>query len=434
MSAIKTFLKNILNRPEIILVIIGLIMGSIMIFLVPPNEVPDERDQLLRACEVADGIFYNKVPASETKYDSLFTFLEPRPENEFHCMSGYSPVMYVSSALGIKIGSLIFNDGLSVFYFGRFCNLISYIFLCFLAIRLTPVFKYPFLFCALLPMALFEGMSFSADSFLNGFAFLFFAFLFKLIFEKKEFTKKDLIILTIFSVIAGLCKGHILLFPMILYLFLPRPAENFRFKNKFIYVIPLVFLSLLLCFLWIHNNHVMLNPNIEEYYDSNILFTEPLKVFQIFIDSIKENFSTYINGIIGVFGWLCIYLSPWDYEGALLFFLFSLVVFGEKISLDIRLISLFVLFIFCFSLHYILLLTWTPVNSNIIISIQGRYFISVLPFLFLLFSCPALKISERFKNYFKIFMMLFIIYLLIASCYNMYEHFYLMSEENYYVK
>ncbi len=435
LNEIKNFFKDILNRPEVILIIIGLIMGIVMIFLVPPNEVPDERDQLLRACEVADGIFYNKVPAGETKYDSLFTFLAPRPENEFHFMSRYSPVMYVSSALGIKIGSLIFNDGLSVFYLGRFCNLISYILLCFFAIRLTPVFKYPFLFCALLPMALFEGMSYSADSFVNGFAFLLFAFLFKIIFEKKEFSKKDLIILTIFSVIAGLCKGHILLFPMILYLFLPSPAENFRFKNKYIYILPLILLSFVICFLWVFNNHVLINPSPTECYSTGIILTNPEKVIKIFIDSTLQKGLYYYFGTIGILGNPpCVHIAFIDYVAAFYIFIISLFVFGEKVCLKIRLSSLIIFFLFYVSLLYIMLIYWTNVNDLVIDGIQGRYFISALPFLFLLFSCPALKITNRFKNYFKIFMILFIMYLLIVSCYNMYEYFCLMGVGTYYFK
>ncbi|MCD7878471.1 MAG: DUF2142 domain-containing protein, partial [Candidatus Gastranaerophilales bacterium] len=214
MSAIKTFFKDILNHPEIILVIIGLIMGSIMLLITPPGEVPDEPCHLKRTAEVADGVFFS-LKAVATSYDDSFKTLMEKHNfdyplsNEFLSESRMSFIMYIPSALGIKAADLILHDTQVMFYFGRLFNLISYILLCFFAIKITPVFKYPFMFCALLPMALFEGMSVSADSFNNGFAFLFFAFIFKLIFEKKELTKKDFTILTIFTVIGAFCKGLI---------------------------------------------------------------------------------------------------------------------------------------------------------------------------------------------------------------------------------
>ena len=58
-------LTKILNKPELLFAVIAFIFGSLMIFLVPPNEVPDEKAHILRSCEVASGIFYNKVHQSD---------------------------------------------------------------------------------------------------------------------------------------------------------------------------------------------------------------------------------------------------------------------------------------------------------------------------------------------------------------------------------
>ena len=77
------------------------------------------------------------------------------------------------------------------------------------AIRITPVFKWLFFFTALLPMSLYEGMSLSADSFNNAFAFLFFAYIFKLIFEKKELERQDYALLVSLSVLSAFTKGGI---------------------------------------------------------------------------------------------------------------------------------------------------------------------------------------------------------------------------------
>ena len=198
----KLFFYKILEKPEVIFLVLSFIFGSIFLFKTPPFEVPDEAHHMLRTCEVADSIFYSKTPVQNTKYDRFFTdidksenisenpnpnkYLLKREKNQFHAASRNFPIMYIGSSIGIKIGSLFTQDGNILFYLGRFLNLLVYILLATFAIKITPVFKYPFMYLALLPMALFEGMSYSADSFNNGFSFLFFAFIFKLIFEKTE--------------------------------------------------------------------------------------------------------------------------------------------------------------------------------------------------------------------------------------------------------
>lgn len=144
-----------IKKPEFIFIIFSFIFGLIMMFVTPPYLVPDEAAHLMRACEVADGIMYNKAPAQNVECDRYIqkgmNFV--RPEKMHQC-TGYSPVMYTFSALGLKAGMLW--GGKVMFYLGRFANLLAWIILTALAIRITPVFKFPFLFAALMPMTLYE--------------------------------------------------------------------------------------------------------------------------------------------------------------------------------------------------------------------------------------------------------------------------------------
>ena len=47
-------INKILEKPEIIFVILAFIFGCIFLFKTPPFEVPDEAHHLLRTCEIAD--------------------------------------------------------------------------------------------------------------------------------------------------------------------------------------------------------------------------------------------------------------------------------------------------------------------------------------------------------------------------------------------
>lgn len=168
-----------LKRPELIFIIFGLIFGLFMIFVTPKFGVPDENGHFARAQEVSKGILYNNLPQNR------------KDDYQFHGASGYSPIMYAFSGLSLKITQK-FDENIQ-FYTGRIVNLIVWILLIALAIHITPVFKWAYFIGALLPMSIFEGMSYSADSFSNAFAFLFFAYIFKLIFNDKEFSyKKDI--------------------------------------------------------------------------------------------------------------------------------------------------------------------------------------------------------------------------------------------------
>jgi len=174
-----------IKKPEFIFIIFAFIFGLLFMFLTPYNMVPDEISHLRRSCEVADGILYSKEPVQSVKCDKyLEKEIAVERDGHVYPVSAYPPLLYAFSALGLKVGEIW--GGYAMFYLARFFNLLCWIGLIALAIRITPVFKYLFLFAALLPMSLYEGMSVSADSFNNAFAFLFFAYVFKLIYDKNE--------------------------------------------------------------------------------------------------------------------------------------------------------------------------------------------------------------------------------------------------------
>ncbi len=446
MSDKTSVLKNILDKPQIIFTCLALFFGLLFLFITPVFEVPDEPAHILRTAEVAQGIFYNKEPAQETKYDKYFQELNTfkykekvyfdnpnyyfhREPGEFHYASRNSAIMYIAPALGIKIGTLFTQDGKALFYIGRIFSLLLYIILTAAAIKITPVFKYPFMFTALLPMALFEGMSYSADSFNNGFAFLFFAFVFKLIFDKKEMTKKDLTILSVFSIIGAFCKG--LIYPLGLFLFLPPPGSNWRFKNKYLYITPLIFITLLLCYIWITINPKNLNYEYSVINDAFYIIKAPFVVFFRIIITTLINGWHYIREFIGMLGWLHISLKPDIYIQTTLAFLSMFIFFKEKITLNQRIIALLSFTAFYFIIQYMHLIYWSDSKAIIISGFQGRYLISLIPLIFVVFTNSKFNFNEKFIKIYKIFLILFIIYILICSYFALNEFYNILHIDRY---
>ena len=83
----------------------------------------------------------------------------------------------------------------------------------------------------------------------------------------------------------------------------------------------------------------------------------------------------------------------------------------------------FILFsLFMFAMFYIV---WTPIDWKSIAGIQGRYFIPLLPLLFIVFAQTKSYIGFKFQNIFKIYLILNTSFCLTFSCYMIYKHYYL---------
>lgn len=400
-----------IKKPEFIFIIFAFIFGVIFMFLTPPYKVPDESSHLLRACEVADGIFYNKTPAQNVDCDKYIqkNLLLVRPA-EVYQVTGYPPLLYAFSALGLNVGK--FWGGAIMFYLGRIFNLLMWIALIAVAIRITPVFKYQFLFAALLPMSVYVGMSLSADAFNNAFSFLFFAYIFKLIFEKKELARRDYILLVVMSLLSAFTKGAI--YPIFLFFFLPIKKR----KYKYLFSISCLGIAFALMSCWAAINLPFYNPMASPDLHRYLLLHEPGDFIMLYLKSLGFNsVFYYLRGCIGILGPLLDvrFDIPVYVITTMVFFSSFLVLPEKKISNKQRMLALAVFFMFLTMLHCVLYITWTPALTYKISGFQGRYLISVLPFIFLILAQNKNYVSENFQKYYKIFLIIFIFLLLLYA-------------------
>ncbi len=396
-----------IRKPEFIFIIFAFIFGVVFMFLTPPYKVPDESSHLLRACEVADGIFYNKTPAQNVECDKYiqkqFSLIRPA---EVYQVTGYPPVLYAFSALGLNAGKLW--GGAVMFYLGRIFNLLMWIALIAVAIRITPVFKYQFLFAALLPMSVYVGMSLSADAFNNAFSFLFFAYLFKLIYDKKDLERQDYILLVLMSLLSAFTKGAI--YPIFLFFFLPIK------KYKYLFSISCLGLAFALMSWWAAINLPFYNPQASPELHRYLLLHNPFDFVLLYIKALIHNCFYYIRSCIGILGLLDVRFALPVYIITMLVFFSSFFFLPEKkVSNPQRILSLAVLFMFLTMLHCVLYITWTPAGTYKISGFQGRYLISILPFIFLIFAQNKDYVSEKFQKYYKIFLIIFIFLLLLYA-------------------
>ncbi len=348
---------------------------------------------LLRACEVSNLIIHNDKNGDISKdifpmrkmllkkncscfqefknkshYTDLFEF---NNLNYTHNNTGYSFLLYTASASGIKISSFFTSNPYIQFYTGRFFNLCAWLFLTFTAIKITPRFKWTFLVTALFPMTIYEGMSLSADSINNGFAFLYVAYTFYLAYNNKDkISTKELCFYIILSFLTPLTKGLFLL--TLLGYLIPKS----KLKYKYFILSSLIILTFFCQFIISSNSYILTANGVIPEARINLFRTEPFYVIQLFINTLIHKTTFYIQSSILRLGWW-LYINPAPTAIYLLFTSYILSITLEEKTSNIfdSLISVIITIIYILltiSLYY---LTFSPIDTGIIIGIQGRYFI-----------------------------------------------------------
>ena len=198
--------------PERVWVCLGLVFGGLLLAITPPFQVPDEQMHFYRAFQVSDGGFVAEkrdgrsggwIPESLVAVTAPFMGLRFHPETKttvgailaafsvpldrsmrqfvgFENTTVQTPISYLPQSLGISLGKALGLGPLALLYLGRGANLIASLLVTLLAIRAAPVFKWVFVLIALMPMAVFEMASVSADAFTNAVSLLFTALILRL--------------------------------------------------------------------------------------------------------------------------------------------------------------------------------------------------------------------------------------------------------------
>lgn len=122
------------------------------------------------------------------------------------------PLLYLPGIVGITIARLANLKTIYLILFGEFCNLLAYIILVYLSIKIIPWGRGALFVAGLSPMALSLGASFSYDAVLIGLSWLFLSMVLEYAYtEKRKLTKRNIILLFIVMLFLNSTKSSILL-------------------------------------------------------------------------------------------------------------------------------------------------------------------------------------------------------------------------------
>jgi Predicted membrane protein (DUF2142) len=273
----------------------------------------------------------------------------------------------------------------------------------FYTIKNTPIYPWFFATVALLPMSVFINMSVSADVMTNILGFLWLGHVFKLAFGENRVTKKDIALLYILAILLASAKYVYTPSVFLVFLIPFRQYDSWNARKCILLHGSIVLVAFAVAFmgssyassLYISNaayNQAHIT-GLDIPYGADIngqityLKNHPERITEVVFKAFEASFSMLKNTYIGVLGWLdvripmlFIYLG---YAAILLILLYENAFNKFKLTFKHRIFLLGVGLSLMFLVYLSQYLSWAGVGSEFCGSIQGRYFITILPLIFL---------------------------------------------------
>ncbi|MCU0848348.1 MAG: DUF2142 domain-containing protein [Spirochaetes bacterium] len=423
------------HSPERSFLFLAAVFGFLLVFINPPYHAPDEFSHFLRAFSIADGKIINSrmgndigdylpeslvhsiaslcgnlldnnfeakvdlsgiIPEFSRKLDADKRYFFPFPAQAL-----YSPVPYAPQSLIMVPCKALSFPPVVMMYLGRIFNFIAWVILMLASIRIIPVFRWPMVLIAFIPMSVYQSASLSADAVTNGLSFLAFSCLVREAASEDEVTdlKRFLGFLCIISAPLILSKNAYFIIPVTLY-FLIGPAR-FGSMKKYLLTAALYLAScaafLISWSLVVNKLYVPLNGS-SPVDQTAFIFSDPFGYIGIILNNISIQGLSAVH-TLGRMGWLSpqvrkLYLDV--YLGII-----ALVAFfeGGKRSFMLpwrRLVFLSLVVLGIADVSTVIYLTWNLPGSSFIYGWSGRYLIPFLPSFYILFSNSRFGLIEKY--------------------------------------
>lgn len=422
--------KNL--KPEKLFLYTVPIICLIFLAVMPMYRGHDENRHVLRIYEISDGnllteINGEKVGTSMPKsvidgvgkywrekltYNDWIKLKDKKLEKEntaipnMETVAVYSPVQYIPQALGMGLAKCITDNLLIILYVTRLFNLIACILLLYYAIKIIPFGKMLIYIIALLPLSIEAFSTMSPDGITISIAMLLVAYVLRIIYDKeRKVGKKDVIILSILSIIIALCK---IVYVPLVGIILLIPANKYKSKKQRIIVPTLIILvSIVINLIWfkISSSYLAITSDGSSTEKIKNVLMGPISYLKMLLYTMNYSGNGYIQSLFGsvlaMGEFVKLYfIVPFTY---FVLFIFEAITnkelknkFSKFQNIVMCLITIMIIGLVFTSLY----VQFTDDNSTVIKGVQGRYFIPIMLIVGLLLS--NLKIINEYKEENKI--------------------------------
>ncbi len=427
---IRKFNLKSISAPEWFAIIAILTGGLVIVFMTPVSAGYDEETHLARVWEMSSFQFipnaslgnqqpfpaiyyqlsYRRQKMVEPVTPEFLTHIASKPIDandyiygDFQTRSVYSPPLLFPQAMTMRyLGRSLHLPALTVFYACRAAGLLSYLILAWLAIRTIPFGKWVLAVLIAAPMTLFQAATISTDAITNGIAFLFVGGSLGIASRSQIDWKRWWVLVVLFFMLFWGKVNLVFLAPLP---FILIPASKFKMKAGYAL---LLFAAILLLVIEVGGWNLLAytsylgslksTEGLSASGQTAFILHHPFTFIKILFDNFIASTGEYLRGWLALYGYdywpvpsLTIILYPLAILAALLY------KYDDQLpDLKTR-ITLFGLFILgCIGTVSSLYLSFTPVGSPFILGVQGRYFIPIMPLLFL--ALTGLAALERFRK------------------------------------
>jgi uncharacterized membrane protein len=392
------------------------------LLLLPEKEAADQDNPVYRNVESfmrrADFASEQRILKSETITESYRDILKhtnwvySADERELVSATlrdnSVTPIVYLPAIVGFTFARLLSLGFYPMLMIGRLCMLAFYVFAASWAIKKIPIGKTALFLTALLPMSLHLAASLSYDAVILALSMMTFSYIIYLAYgEIEKIRWKEILTMLALTVLLAPCKVGVYL-PVLLLVFL-IPRRKFSAKGRrMLFFLALLTAGLTSCALFnMQELSVASLSGLEQITSGETLYSARWalshsgEVLQIILRTIHQDFFLRINEAIGqTLSWATVKISRWiilGFELCLLMTVFKLD--GETIAAPKpaqRLLVLLPVLITIAMLMIGMLVWWTPRGSDVVLGIQGRYFIPLIPLI--LFAIPKISFKSRRKS------------------------------------
>ena len=411
---------------------LSIFLGIIMTLIFMPHGIPDEpghidtaykySDVILGSIDPGDGrimkrkcdVIQDDMLVNGLESNSFYQLKEnlfkkpTKAERElvpvsFENTAGIVPDMiYIPSALGISLGRIMGLSTLLTYFLGRMFNLIIYIIISTLAIKIIPYKKNAAAMVMLLPISVQQAASISYDAIINS-VLLFYVAYALMIVDRDKVKISDIVILLLVSVFIVITKGGVYSPLCLTLLLLPYGLKKKKLGKKSI--IAVVVALALVAILIIAEYPVFRNLLIDgtsrgksELYTLKDIMNDPFNIVVLYWRTIISKGTTLLEGLLGGrLSWLDVRAS-WLFLViiAILMILFSNIEYEKmpyrkNVSVFLGVIVLLV----CILIFASMIVGFTVLESETIQGLQGRYFLPILPLAMVLAQTDAIRINRE---------------------------------------
>lgn len=355
----------------------------------------------------------------------------------------YPPLAYLGALPFVHVAVKSGENPLVILYIARICILLTSSLLMYIAIRIAPVLKWQLFLLALLQTCVFIRSGVNADPHVFAYAFLFIALILHTMHTPETISRPNIISLAILATLLCISKTAYILLPG---MFLLLDGSKFTSSKQRVFsTLTIVLLPIILGLIWslvagIHyheipignNGYIERAPGVDERAQILFCITHPPAFLHSQLVTFAKLWPLYMGQMIAMVGNSQVDISlPFDLLSVtiLLFpFLAFLPVLNWKEAnasphnnTDFKIMLwqrglCFVLFIV--SVQFICLMIYagnSVVSAEEITGLQGRYFIPLLPLLFLAASHNVTKKISTGIN------AAIIVYVVSILCYSVYS-------------